>query len=239
MGGTIRVNGVRRDKYVQRVTAYVLQDDVLMRVLTVRETLLFSARLRLPNTFSKLQKESMVDRIITTLGLKRCQDTKIGDQTLRGISGGERRRVNIAVELLSNPSIVFLDEITTGLDGSNALSVMQSLDKLARNSNLTMVMTIHQVCGLPFFFPLHLFFSPRLQRNPKTHHLYSHERTSWTSSHDFCCLRRAGMSPTLDAPLAPSRTCRSWGTAEAASSRHRTSFVSSARLPFLHSMCGG
>ena len=85
-----------------------------------------------------------MEEIIDMLKLRRVADSKIGDTMVRGISGGERRRVNIGVEVVTNPRILFLDEITTGLDGSNALTVIESLVEMARTRQLTIVMTIHQ-----------------------------------------------------------------------------------------------
>jgi ATP-binding cassette, subfamily G (WHITE), eye pigment precursor transporter len=82
-------------------------------------------------------------QLITELGLGKCQHTLVGNDLIRGVSGGERKRVNIAMELVTDPSLVFLDEPTSGLDSFNAQSVMQLLLKLARN-NRTIITTIHQ-----------------------------------------------------------------------------------------------
>jgi ABC-type multidrug transport system ATPase subunit len=91
----------------------VLQDDLLMASQTPREILLFSAKLRLSNKYTKEQKIERVSEIIKTLNLENCQDTRVGEVGVkRGISGGERKRVSIGVELVTNPSLLFLDEVS-------------------------------------------------------------------------------------------------------------------------------
>ena len=86
------------------------QDDNLIGTLTVRETISYSARLRLPD------KRALVESTIVAMGLQDCADTVIGNWHLRGISGGEKRRVSIALEILMRPRLLFLDEPTSGLD---------------------------------------------------------------------------------------------------------------------------
>lgn len=85
-----------------------------------KEALRFSADLRLRNS-SNEEKIIRVKYLIKELGLSKCKDTRIGGAMIRGVSGGERKRTSIGVELLTNPSVVFLDEPTTGLDSSTAL----------------------------------------------------------------------------------------------------------------------
>lgn len=90
--------------------AFVPQDDVLIGTLTVRETLTYSARLRLPMTVAREEIEETVNNIIKDLGLDVCANTYVGNWHLRGVSGGQRRRVSIGVELVTHPQIIFLDE---------------------------------------------------------------------------------------------------------------------------------
>lgn len=117
LSGTILVNGVPRDPaYWTHVVGYVEQDDMMYEHLTVRETLQYSAELRLSRTVSPAEKLKRVDEVISQLGLKKCQDTIIGDSEVRGISGGERKRVSIGIEMVSSPKLLFLDEPTSGLD---------------------------------------------------------------------------------------------------------------------------
>ena len=96
--------------------AYVTQDDNLIGTLTVRETIWYSARVRLPDKMLRSEKLALVERTIIEMGLQDCADTVIGNWHLRGISGGEKRRVSIALEILMRPRLLFLDEPTSGLD---------------------------------------------------------------------------------------------------------------------------
>lgn len=92
------------------------QDDNLIGTLTVKETISYSARLRLPDKMGWSEKRALVEGTIMEMGLQDCADTVIGNWHLRGISGGEKRRVSIAVEILMRPRLLFLDEPTSGLD---------------------------------------------------------------------------------------------------------------------------
>lgn len=119
------------------IVGYVSQEDTLLPALTVRQTVEFAARLKLPCAFSDDTICQVVDTLLASLGLARCQHTLVGDSTrIRGVSGGERRRVSIAVELVANPRILFLDEPTSGLDACSALHVMQTVAALAKTSPL-------------------------------------------------------------------------------------------------------
>ncbi|MQL99749.1 hypothetical protein Taro_032477 [Colocasia esculenta] len=122
---------------------FVLQEDVVFPHLTVKETLTYAALLRLPQTLTKQQKEERAMNVISELGLERCQDTVIGGEYVRGVSGGERKRVCIGNEILLNPSLLFLDEPTSGLDSTTALRIVQMLRDIAY-AGRTVVTTIHQ-----------------------------------------------------------------------------------------------
>ncbi|XP_054812234.1 LOW QUALITY PROTEIN: ABC transporter G family member 9 [Prosopis cineraria] len=141
--GTITYNGEKFSNSMKRNTGFVTQDDVLYPHLTVTETLVFTALLRLPNTFTKQDKILQAESVITQLGLTSCKDSIIGDTLLRGVSGGERKRVSIGQEMLVNPSLLFLDEPTSGLDSTKAQRIVSCLWELA-NKGKTVVMTIHQ-----------------------------------------------------------------------------------------------
>lgn len=119
------------------------QDDVLFTHLTVKETLTYAALLRLPRTMTRQQKKERAMDIIYELGLERCQDTMIGGSFVRGVSGGERKRVCIGNEILINPSLLFLDEPTSGLDSTTALRIVQLLHDIAEDGK-TVITTIHQ-----------------------------------------------------------------------------------------------
>ncbi|KAH7029318.1 P-loop containing nucleoside triphosphate hydrolase protein [Microdochium trichocladiopsis] len=139
--GRITFNGVEGVHHVRH--AYVLQQDILLPTLTVRETLLYAARLRLPSPATHEDRVRIVEEVILELGLKDCANTRIGNSEHRGCSGGEKRRTSIGVQLLANPSVLFLDEPTTGLDATSAYLVVKTLKALA-NQGRTIVTTIHQ-----------------------------------------------------------------------------------------------
>lgn len=110
LSGKITYNGHPFSGSVKRSTGFVAQDDVLYPHLTVTETLLFTALLRLPSSLSREEKTQHVDRVIAELGLERCRNSPIGGPLVRGISGGEKKRVSIGQEMLINPSLLLLDE---------------------------------------------------------------------------------------------------------------------------------
>ncbi|XP_024401889.1 ABC transporter G family member 10 [Physcomitrium patens] len=142
--GQILVNGKPMDPTFRRVSGYVTQDDAMYATLTTRETLMFSARLRLPGNTKLEEKKKRVESLIEMLGLNECADTYVGDEKMRGVSGGERRRVSIGVDLIHDPAVLFLDEPTSGLDSTSALQVMQILSQMAVKRNRTVLLTIHQ-----------------------------------------------------------------------------------------------
>jgi ABC-type multidrug transport system ATPase subunit len=112
--------------------------------LTVQEQLIYSAQLRLPESVPFTQIKEIVANVITELRLNHVKDTLIGNSSVRGLSGGERRRVLIATELVTYPKILLLDEPTSGLDSYNATIVMQILKDLAEKRNCSIVCSIHQ-----------------------------------------------------------------------------------------------
>ncbi|KAL5164606.1 ABC transporter G family member 26 [Glycine soja] len=122
---------------------FVTQEDVLYPQLTVEETLVFSALLRLPTNMSKQQKYAKVNTTIKELGLERCRHTKIVGGYLKGISGGERKRTCIGYEILVDPSLLLLDEPTSGLDSTAANKLLLTLQGLAK-AGRTIITTIHQ-----------------------------------------------------------------------------------------------
>jgi ATP-binding cassette subfamily G (WHITE) protein 2 len=141
--GTILVDGKPLPKNFRCISGYVVQDDLVMGTLTVRENLHFSASLRLPQSTTKHERDAKIDQVLADLGLTHVSNSKIGTQFLRGISGGERRRTNIGMELVISPGILFLDEPTTGLDAYTAASVMRLLANISKRG-YTMIFSIHQ-----------------------------------------------------------------------------------------------
>ncbi|KAK7386020.1 hypothetical protein VNO78_32066 [Psophocarpus tetragonolobus] len=141
--GKITYNDVRFNPAVKRRIGFVSQEDVLFPQLTVEETLIFSAFLRLPTNMSKQQKYARVENTVMDLGLERCRHTKIGGGYLKGISGGERKRTSIGYEILVDPSLLLLDEPTSGLDSTSANRLLLTLQGLAKGGR-TIITTIHQ-----------------------------------------------------------------------------------------------
>jgi len=140
-GGSTAFNGMQGVNSIR--SAYVMQQDILLPTLTVRETLRYSADLRLPPPTTEEERMKVVEEVILELGLKECADTRIGNNQHKGCSGGEKRRTSIGVQLLSNPSVLFLDEPTTGLDATSAFQLVRTLKGLAKKGR-TIVTTIHQ-----------------------------------------------------------------------------------------------
>jgi ABC-type multidrug transport system ATPase subunit len=143
--GDMRLNGKEyTTTLLKQVSAYVMQDDLVMAELTVQETLSYASHLRLPPTTTPTQRQHREDEVIQMMGIDHCRDTIIGDTRRKGISGGERKRLCIAMELLSKPKLLFLDEPTSGLDSSTSLSICRLLKNIASSGECTIICTIHQ-----------------------------------------------------------------------------------------------
>ncbi|XP_041364342.1 broad substrate specificity ATP-binding cassette transporter ABCG2-like [Gigantopelta aegis] len=143
VSGDVLLDGSPPPENYKCMVGYVVQDDVVMGTLTIRENLSFSAALRLPSSVTKQQRRLRVDQVIHELGLTECADRKVGTEFIRGVSGGERKRTNIGMELIISPPVLFLDEPTTGLDASTASSVMLLLKRMG-DKGQTIVFSIHQ-----------------------------------------------------------------------------------------------
>lgn len=124
--------------------AYVTQEDLLLGTLTVKETLIYSAKLRLPGSLNPDQVNEIIEGTILEMGLQDCAHNLIGNWHSRGISGGEKKRLSIALEILTRPTLLFLDEPTSGLDSASAFFVFQALRRMAQEARLTIVSSIHQ-----------------------------------------------------------------------------------------------
>jgi ABC-type multidrug transport system ATPase subunit len=143
--GTILLNGEKGDlTSIQKLVGFVPQDDVMLRELSVTEILTFNAKMRLPSDMSEEQVNAIVRRSIRLLGLYDIRHELIGDETKRGISGGQRKRVNIGMELVAQPAVLFLDEPTSGLDSSASLDVCAILRRVAEEAGMTVISVIHQ-----------------------------------------------------------------------------------------------
>lgn len=147
--GVITINGKPMTgssmKRLMSKIAYVKQNDVFFGHLTVRDQLTYTALLRLPSDLPKASKHEEVDRIIKLLRL-----SKVADSPIMLLSGGEKKRVNIGTELLTDPAIIMLDEPTSGLDSTSAVSLIRLLHNLANDHGKTVVTSIHQPSSAVF-----------------------------------------------------------------------------------------
>ncbi|KAF7014105.1 LOW QUALITY PROTEIN: hypothetical protein CFC21_028130 [Triticum aestivum] len=141
--GEIMINGCRQ-KIASRTSAYVTQEDVLMVTLTVAEAVHYSAELQLPDSLTPAEKRSWADDVIKQMGLAAVAGTRIGGPVSKGISGGQRKRVSICIELLASPALIFLDEPTSGLDSAASYHVMSRIVGIAKRNGTTVVAAIHQ-----------------------------------------------------------------------------------------------
>ncbi|OAY47212.1 ABC transporter G family member 7 isoform X2 [Manihot esculenta] len=142
LSGLLEVNGMPISNKAYKF-AYVRQEDLFFSQLTVRETLALAAELQLPETSSVEERDEYVNNLLFKLGLVSCADSIVGDAKVRGISGGEKKRLSLACELIASPSVVFADEPTTGLDAFQAERVMETLRQLAQDGH-TVICSIHQ-----------------------------------------------------------------------------------------------
>jgi ABC-type multidrug transport system ATPase subunit len=142
----IRLNNYEVDPtnvLVRQQIAFVAQDDSLQVTSTPREAIRFSAKLRLPRYMTNKVLDKLTKRMISELGLEDCADTIVGGALIKGISGGQRKRTSVGVELVTKPALVFLDEPTSGLDSFSAVQLCQVLKKVA-NAGSSVLFTIHQ-----------------------------------------------------------------------------------------------
>ncbi|GMH23975.1 hypothetical protein Nepgr_025818 [Nepenthes gracilis] len=141
--GSVFMDGqpVERSQFT-KISGYVAQKDVLFPLLTVEETLFFTAKLRLKLPSPELR--GRVKGLIQELGLTHVAGSRVGDERIRGISGGERRRVSIGVEVIHEPRVLILDEPTSGLDSTSALQIINMLKIMAETRGRTIILSIHQ-----------------------------------------------------------------------------------------------
>lgn len=143
--GQVYIDGVPLNaSQLRKMSAYVMQDDMMFPLLTVKDTIFYASQFRLPSSMSDEDKSQRVKQVIADLGLRHCQNSIVGNASIRGVSGGERKRVSIGIELVTDPGLLFLDEPTSGLDSKNALSLMENLAYVAHKRKYTVITTIHQ-----------------------------------------------------------------------------------------------
>ncbi|OQR89011.1 ATP-binding Cassette (ABC) Superfamily [Achlya hypogyna] len=188
--GSVLVNGQRWSKATAKRASYVMQDDVFYETLTVEEHLLFQAELRMGKLFDENQRRARVDFVIQELGLGKTRNAQIGGDKIRGISGGERKRLSFATEILTNPSLLFADEPTSGLDSVMAESVIQQLRQLAQEGR-TVIATIHQPSSelFPLFDKLYLLSEGQTVYNGK-----AEDAVQYFASQGYAC--PSYMNPT-------------------------------------------
>ena len=160
LAGEVLVNGVSVDKIgarFGRMVGYCTQQDTHLSTATVVECVRFSARLRLDASVSEERREEFVAEVLDLLELTTLAGRRVGDTTNPGLSPGQLKRLTIAVELVSNPSILFLDEPTSGLDSRAALHVMRVLKRVSATGR-AIILTIHQASAelISYFDRLYL-----------------------------------------------------------------------------------
>lgn len=144
--GDVSLNGTKANPSVlKRLVGYAMQDEIFFHHLTVRETISFAARMKMEEGSSKERTEELLEK----LSLQRCADTPVGGARMRGVSGGERKRTNIAVEIVHKPPLIFLDEPTSGLDSATSVKLISYLRELADQGHLVLL-TIHQPSSFIF-----------------------------------------------------------------------------------------
>ena len=142
--GDIYLNGFKSDvSNYSAIVGFVPQDDVMIRELTVRENLSYYARMRLPAGTGDAAVRACVEDTLKVLGLSHVQHSAIGDEKTRGISGGQRKRVNVGMEMVSQPSLLFLDEPTSGLDSTTSYELIDALKHMGL-SGCNSILVLHQ-----------------------------------------------------------------------------------------------
>ncbi|RTE76230.1 hypothetical protein BHE90_009303 [Fusarium euwallaceae] len=143
-GGIVAVNNTPgKMKRYKKLTGYVPQDDIVLPELSVYENIVHSARIRLPRTWKKAEIEAHVESVIDCLELSHVRDSRVGSVGKPVISGGQRKRVSIGMELAAAPMAIFLDEPTSGLDATAASSIMRTLKAIAK-LGISIIVIIHQ-----------------------------------------------------------------------------------------------
>jgi ATP-binding cassette subfamily G (WHITE) protein 2 len=165
--GEILVDGKPRTDDFRLRTAYVLQDDVHIATLTVEECVYYAVWTRVPSLVTHETRQQRVDVLLKMLGIDHVRKSIVGDPMRKGISGGQMKRLSIAVELVTLPDVVFLDEPTSGLDSSIALEVMSA---------------VRDIVGKLFLFCLPLFLSSYVSVCLPLFFLFLHSPTVFPSS---------------------------------------------------------
>jgi len=143
--GEVMINNERASlTAVRNLSSFVEQEDALIGSLTVKETISFAARLALPSSVSKKERVQRVDDLLDAFGIQGQANTLVGTPIRKGISGGQKRRLSVASQLIADPRILFLDEPTSGLDSAASFEVMNYIKRVAVQHRLIVVASIHQ-----------------------------------------------------------------------------------------------
>ena len=135
--GNVLTNGSQTSLATfRKLNSYVEQDDALIGSLTVQETLSFAAKLALPKSFPRGHRTGLVNLLIRSFGLQEQRGTLIGTPIRKGISGGQKRRVSVASQLITGPKILFLDELTSGLDSVASYEAVSCVKRFAQANNV-------------------------------------------------------------------------------------------------------
>ncbi|SPO01649.1 related to ATP-binding cassette protein [Cephalotrichum gorgonifer] len=149
--GATLVNGTNQSREAfRRMSSYVEQEDALIGSLTVRETMNFASRLSNLSGLSKSDRMSRIDGLLDSFGLRNQQHTLIGTPIRKGISGGQKRRVSVASQLITSPKLLFLDEPTSGLDSAASWEVISFIKTIAKKNSLIVIASIHQPSSATF-----------------------------------------------------------------------------------------
>ncbi|RXM28619.1 ABC transporter G family member 14 [Acipenser ruthenus] len=179
--GQVTLGGRPLTKNLRRMLCYVMQQDIFFPNLTVKDTLMCQAHLRLPDSVTFAEKDKIISVLVEELGIKKCLNTIVGNDFVRGVSGGERKRVNIACELLTDPSVMLLDEPTSGLDSSTSHSLIATLKHYAVKHQKTIISSIHQPSSLIF----HMFDKLLLMSDGEMCPLYNGDSPPVISASDL------------------------------------------------------
>eukprot|EP00511_Aplanochytrium_stocchinoi_P012552 CAMPEP_0204876000 /NCGR_PEP_ID=MMETSP1348-20121228/47392_1 /ASSEMBLY_ACC=CAM_ASM_000700 /TAXON_ID=215587 /ORGANISM="Aplanochytrium stocchinoi, Strain GSBS06" /LENGTH=635 /DNA_ID=CAMNT_0052032707 /DNA_START=208 /DNA_END=2112 /DNA_ORIENTATION=- len=142
--GGLTLNGEALPKGYNSLCSYIPQNDVLYPALSPRQSFQYATQLRLPSSTPQSEKDRVVEKLLSDLHLHKCADTPVGSETQRGVSGGEKKRTSIGLELIVNPAIILVDEPTSGLDSKMAEDVVEMLQVIAQKRGRLVLCTIHQ-----------------------------------------------------------------------------------------------
>ena len=144
--GTVTLNGTQlSERAFRKNSAVVTQADQQWAFLTCEETVQYAADLY--SDASATERSGEVETLLELMGLRACRETKVGNQFMAGLSGGQRRRLSLATAVIKDPALLFLDEPTSGLDAAAAVSIMRFIKELATDRNMCVFSTIHQPSG--------------------------------------------------------------------------------------------